>query len=116
MVLLVRLLHGSITVFFLWCIGYIYYAAFTRRRGPLLEVVIGAVVVEGAVVGLNGGECPLGGVHRRYGDERTFFELFVPKRYARHAVPFFAAVTVLGILLALARGKARPPRAPRPAQ
>ena len=103
MVLLIRALHGAISVFFLSCLAYVYYAAITRQRSRRLAVVAGALVVEGVVVYANGGDCPLGPLHKRFGDEKTFFELFVPPHVARHAVPFFAAVAALGGLLVLLR-------------
>ncbi len=103
MILAVRVLHSAFAVFFLSCLGYVYWAAFARRRNRRLAVAAVALVGEGAVVAANGGNCPLGPIHLRYGDERTFFGLFLPPRLARGAVPFFAAVTVLGFLLAAAR-------------
>jgi hypothetical protein len=57
------------------------------------------------VVGLNGGDCPLGAVHKRVVDDRTFFELFLPHRYAKRAVPFFTFVTLVGIALAFRPGR-----------
>ena len=103
MVLLVRLLHGSITVFFTRCIVAIYYSALRRKRGALLYAATGALVVEGAVVMANGGDCPLGGIHRRYGDDRDFFELFMPRRLSKRAVPVLGTVAVCGIMLAFTR-------------
>ena len=100
-VTLVRLLHGAISAFFIACIGCVYYSAVTGRRNRYLFPAIAAVAGEGAVVLANGGKCPLGGAHRRYGDDRDFFELFLPYRLSRHAVPFLGAVTVIGIVLAL---------------
>jgi hypothetical protein len=107
MILAVRAVHSLFTVFFLSCLGYVYYAALTRRRGPLLLGAAGALVIEGAVVAGNGGECPLGPVHRRYGDEKTFFELLLPPAAARAAVPVLAGVALAGIGLALARRPGR---------
>jgi hypothetical protein len=101
MVVLIRLLHGSISLFFIACMGCVFYAAFSRRRPRLLYPAIAALTAEGAVVLANGGKCPLGRVHHRYGDDRDFFELFMPHRFSRHAVPVLTAVTAIGIVLAL---------------
>jgi hypothetical protein len=60
MVLLVRLLHGAFTVFFLSCLAYVYYAAIRGRRDPRFYGALGALALEGAVVFANGGDCPLG--------------------------------------------------------
>jgi hypothetical protein len=103
MVLLVRLLHGALTAFFLTCIGYVYYAALRRRSGLLLWGAIGALTLEGVVVLTNDGDCPLGVVHRRYGDDRDFFELFMPRRLSERAVPVLGTIAVSGVILALTR-------------
>jgi hypothetical protein len=108
MIYVVRGIHSAFALFFMSCLAYIYYAALGRKRSPLLAAAAGALLAEGAVVVINRGDCPLGPVHRRLGDEKTFFELFLPSRLARWAVPFFAAVTAFGFLLAMAR----PPRRP----
>jgi hypothetical protein len=89
MVQLVRLLHGAFTAFFLSCFAYVYYAAIRRRRDPLVYGALGALALEGAVVFANGGDCPLGRVHRRYGDDRDFFEMLMPRRISKRAVRSF---------------------------
>ncbi|MEX1255808.1 MAG: hypothetical protein WEE64_15870 [Dehalococcoidia bacterium] len=103
MIALVRLVHGLISLFFVSCLAFIYYAAATRKRGRLVAAAVAALVAEGAIVSANGGDCPLGTVHRRFGDEKTFFELFLPKRLADGAVPFLGGVAVLGVLLTALR-------------
>ena len=98
-VLLVRLTHGIITAFFLTCIAYVYYAAITDSSSPLRWAAAAVLVVEGTIVTLNGGDCPLGFVHQRAGDEKAFFELFLSKRAAKLAVPLLGAVATTGIAL-----------------
>jgi len=101
MVHLVRLAHGLVSALFLSCLGYVYYCGVTDTRSIWLVLSVIALAGEGAVVALNGGDCPLGFVHQRVGDEKAFFELFLPKRAAKLAVPFLAAVTVVGFGLLL---------------
>jgi hypothetical protein len=60
---------------------------------------IGALCVEGVLVLLSGGNCPLGPLLRKLGDETPFFELFLPPRAAKLAIPILAAVCVLGAVL-----------------
>jgi hypothetical protein len=99
MILLIRTLHGLITVTFLSCIFYIYYSVFTGSRSYLLYLAVGLILIEGLVVSLNKGDCPLGPIHHKYGDDKAFFELLLPKRQAKQAVPFLGLVTLIGILL-----------------
>jgi hypothetical protein len=106
-VVAVRAVHALISLWFIACLGYVYYAGIARRRDRMLAVASGALVAEGVIVGLNGGDCPLGTVHRRYGDEKAFFELVLPKRAAKLAVPVLGGVALAGFALVAAR----PPRA-----
>jgi len=99
MVLIIRFAHGLITAYFLACITYIYYAGFTNQISAWAYVAVASLLLEGLVVGLNHGDCPLGVVHRKFGDQKAFFELFLPKRLAKTAVPVLGMVAGAGILL-----------------
>lgn len=101
MVVLIRSVHGLITVYFLSCIGLIYFFAFTNAHSVLAWVAVASIVVEGVVVSLNHGDCPLGKLHNQFGDQKAFFELFVPSAVAKRAVPFFGLVSAVGILALL---------------
>jgi hypothetical protein len=95
--------HAVIAVVFLASIGFVWWSALTRRRGPLLRPAIVALVGEGTVVALNGGDCPLGGLGERIGDPVPLFELVLPPRVAKRAIPALGAVTALGLALLAAR-------------
>jgi len=99
MIYLVRTLHGIITVFFLSCIIYIYYSGITNQKTTLAYIAVAFIFIEGLVVTLNKGICPLGPLHKMFGDQKTFFELFLPKPVAKKAVPFLGAVAFIGFLL-----------------
>lgn len=98
--------HGLIAVGFLASIGYVWWCALTRRRGRFLRPAIAALVGEGVVVGLNGGDCPLGPLGDRMGDPVPLFELVLPPRAAKQAVPVLGGVTATGIALVAARTRA----------
>ena len=99
-----RAFHALIAAGFLASIGYIWRSAITGRRGPLLRPAVTALAVEGTVVALNHGDCPLGPFGERIGDEVPLFELVLPPRAARLAVPILGAVTAAGLaLLAIRR-------------
>jgi len=96
---IIRSIHGLITAFFISCLGYIYYTGLTNRPDPLAYAACVAILVEGAVVMLNKGNCPLGVIHKNVGDNKTFFELFLPKSVAKQAVPFLGLIALIGFLL-----------------
>jgi hypothetical protein len=90
--------HAAIAVGFLAAIGDVWASALTGRRGPLLRFAVAALVTEGVVVAANGGDCPLGPLQDRMGDPVPLFELVLPPRAARLAVPALGAVTAAGIV------------------
>ena len=69
---------------------------------------------EGLLVVKNRGDCPLGGLQERLGDPIPLFELVLPPRAAKLAVPVLGAIAGAGIAL-LARDARTPPRLPRSA-
>jgi hypothetical protein len=102
-VLASRVAHGLISLLFLFCIAAIYLGAWRGKAGAVTIAALAALGVEGALVLSSGGNCPLGPVLRKLGDETPFFELFMPPRAAKLAVPVLAAVSVLGAVLLAAR-------------
>ena len=103
--------HAVIAAGFTASIAYVWWSAVTRRRGPLLRPAVAALAVEGALVGLNRGDCPLGRLGDRIGDPVPLFELVLSPRAAKLAVPVLGAVTTAGFALLAAR----PPQTPAPA-
>jgi hypothetical protein len=62
-------------------------------------------VGEGVLVAVNGGDCPLGPLGDRIGDPVPLFDLVLPTRAARGAVPALGALTALGLALLATRQK-----------
>ena len=101
-----RVAHAAIAAAFLVAIGYVWWCALTGRRGPLLRPALAALLGEGVLVVANRGDCPLGGLQERVGDPVPLFELVLPQRAARWAVPTLGAVTAGGVALLAVRGGA----------
>ena len=97
--------HAAIAIAFLAAIAHIWWCALTGRRGPGLTAAITGLAAEGAVVAANHGDCPLGALGERIGDPVPLFELVLPKRAARAAVPALGAVAVAGVALLAARSR-----------
>ena len=99
-----RTVHGLIAVAFLACIGYVWWCALSGQRGGvLLRLAITALIIEGVLVITNRGNCPLGPLGERIGDPVPLFELVLPPRQARDAVPALGAITVSGLAILAAR-------------
>ena len=102
-VLALRIGHGLISLVFLACIAAVYVAAWRGMADAVTYAALAALAVEGALVGLSGGNCPLGGLFQRFGDETPFFELLLPARAARAAVPVLGVAAVAGAVLLVVR-------------
>jgi hypothetical protein len=99
MVSLMRTIHGLISFYFVSCIVWIYYSAISNHPNTMAYIAAASLLLEGLVVLLNHGDCPLGAIHHRLGDDKAFFELFLPKLVAKKAVPFLGVIALIGILV-----------------
>lgn len=110
-----RAFHTSIAVVDLAGLGYVWTCAFRKRRGRLLGVSVAALLIEGAALIIGRGNCPLGPLQTKLGDPVPLFELVLPPRAAKAAVPILATISVVGIsVVALQSISAMNPRSCRP--
>jgi hypothetical protein len=94
-----RAAHGLVALGFLAAIVEVWRAALTGRPSRVLRPAALALAAEGAVVAANRGDCPLGPLGERIGDEVPLFELVLHPRAARAAVPVLGAAAFLGIAI-----------------
>ena len=87
--------HAVIAVVELGCLGYLWLCALTGRRDRLLRTAVTVLVGEGVGLVIGRGDCPLGPLQQRVGDPVPLFELVLPPRAAKAAVPALFAVSVL---------------------
>lgn len=92
-----RLVHASWSVAQLACLSYIWLCALTGRRSRPLWASVAFLIVEGAALIVGRGDCPVGPQQAEWGDPVPFFELVLPPRAAKAAVPILAVVSVAGI-------------------
>ena len=99
-VLVLRIFHGLTAAYFIFCLLYLYYSAFVIKFDFVLVIALISLGLEGFVVFiLNNGDCPLIFIQRKVNDPVPFFNLFLPKKLAKKAVPFFLVITLLGLFL-----------------
>jgi hypothetical protein len=95
-------------------LGYVYLSALTRRRDRWLAAYVGLLSAEGLALVIGRGNCPFGPFQRTLGDPVPMFELFLPPRAAKAAIPALTVVTLAGfVALVLRRPTER--RTDRPA-
>jgi hypothetical protein len=107
-----RALHTLIAAAELACLGYVWTCALTRRRDAAFHIAVGVLVAEGVGLVIGRGDCPLGPLQGRLGDPVPLFELVLPPRAAKAAVPVLTGVAITGIALSAAR----PPSAVGPSE
>jgi len=98
-----RVVHASWSVAQLGCLAYIWTSAVTGRRSPRLWAGVAFLCVEGGALLVGRGNCPVGPLQAEWGDPVPFFELVLPPRAAKAAVPVLAAVSLTGIAALLLR-------------
>ena len=74
-----------------------------RRRSPTLWASVALLSAEGAALVVGRGNCPVGRLQTEWGDPVPFFELVLPPRPAKAAVPVLAAISAGGIAALLVR-------------
>ena len=95
--------HAAITFGFLAAIGHVWWCALTGRRDRWLRAAVAALLVEGAVVAVNHGDCPLGPLQDRLHDPVPLFELVLTPAAARRAVPVLGITASLGMAVLASR-------------
>lgn len=105
---LFRLAHAAVAVVELWALGWVWGCAVTRRRGRALAIAVGLLVAEGVALVIGRGNCPLGPLQRRLGDPVPLFELVLPPRAAKAAIPTLFGVAIAGLVGLVLRPPARP--------
>ncbi len=96
MIWVLRLTHGLIAFLLMASIGVIYYSAASHTHGIWLLLATVALLTEGIVVALNKGNCPFSHLSAKYGDTKTFFELFLPKPIARQMFKINGVMVAVG--------------------
>ena len=89
-----RLVHASWSVAQLSCLAYIWACAARRRRDRKLWASVTFLLVEGGALVVGRGNCPVGPLQSEWGDPVPFFELLLPPRAAKAAIPILAAVSI----------------------
>ncbi len=97
----VKVLHSALVFVMAAAAVTILVDGLTGRRDVWLALSLAVVGVEAVVYAVNGLRCPLTKLARRLGDATGhdwLFERLLPEPYVLRVAPFFAWVTLLGLL------------------
>ncbi|MBC8152608.1 MAG: hypothetical protein H7Z72_06830 [Bacteroidetes bacterium] len=100
----IKLTHTAIWAIFVAVIVYVLYCGLANRITSYTWIAIGSVIVEGLVLLVFGGRCPLTIMARNYSDsDRDNFDIFLPNWLARHNQLIFSTVYVVGLMVVACR-------------
>jgi hypothetical protein len=84
-------------------LGYLWLSAAKRRRDRLLAASGALLLAEGAALIVGRGNCPFGGFQRTLGDPVPMFELVLPPRAAKAAIPLLTLISLAGFAALISR-------------
>lgn len=96
----VKIVHTVAWTVLVGCIAGIPWASWHGQH-RMAAILSGVVLLEVAVLLINGWRCPLTLVAERYTDDRRDnFDIYLPEWLARHNKTIFGVAYVLGVLYA----------------
>lgn len=99
---LIRLLHTIIWLFMVAIIIFIVWSGVTGNINAYSWIAVGIVILEGAVLMLFKGSCPLTVVARKYsGSKKYNFDIYLPEWLAKYNKQIFTTIFLLGLTLML---------------
>ena len=92
----IKIIHTIIWLFFNVVIFYLLYAVVINRIDKFVWIAIGLIVMEGLVLLLFKGICPLTIVANRYSDStKDNFDIYLPNWLARYNKLIYTIIVVL---------------------
>jgi len=97
---LIKIIHTLIWVFFNVVIGYLLYAVIFDKIDSWVWIGLGLIFIEGLVLLLFKMKCPLTIVARKYSDStKDNFDIYLPNWLARYNKEIYT--TILMVILAI---------------
>jgi hypothetical protein len=78
-------------------LAHIWTSAILRRRDGPVWASVTFLLVQGIFLVIGRGNCPFGPFQRRLGDPVPMFELVMPPRVAKAAIPVLFVISLAGI-------------------
>lgn len=100
----IKVFHTIIWAVMAFACVYVLYAGITRTMNQVVWFSIGLIIIEGIVLLLNRGTCPLTPMARRYTQERSEnFDIYLPVWLAKYNKQIFTTIFLVGMVLLLLR-------------
>jgi hypothetical protein len=100
----IKIAHTLIWLFYVFIIGYILYAGVYNKISLYLFIAIGFVFLEGIILMIFKGKCPLTVLGYNYTEKHEEgFDIFLPKWLAKYNKAIFGTIFIIGLLIAIYR-------------
>ncbi len=101
---IIKLIHTIIWMFFNGVIGYLFYAAITNKIDKWIWICIGLVLLEGLVLLIFKGLCPITVIATKYADSgKENFDIFLPNWLAKYNKLIYTSLFLVAITILLFR-------------
>jgi hypothetical protein len=98
--IIVKLVHTIIWVFFNLVLAYMFYAVITDQVDSWFWIGVGLIGLECAVLVMNKWTCPLSPIARNYTDsQKDNFDIYIPNWLAKHNKLIYTILFVLVMLI-----------------
>ena len=106
--MIIRLIHSIIWMFFNLVIFYLFYAVIVNRIDVRVWICVGLIVLEGLVLLLFKRTCPVTLIARKYSDStKDNFDIYLPNWLAKYNKIIYTSLFVVVLILILFRLKAQ---------
>jgi hypothetical protein len=100
--ILVKALHTLIWAVLATVVLFVLWSGINAHSSIYSWLAVVAVLIEGAVLMIFGGSCPLTRLARRYSDSgKDNFDIYLPNWLAKHNKLIFGSIFLLGLVLML---------------
>lgn len=102
--LLIKVVHTVVWVFYNVVIFYLLYAVLTDRIDKWVWICLGLIALEGLVLLVFNKMCPITVVARRYSDSNLDnFDIFLPNWLARHNKAIYTSIVLISVFILIYR-------------
>jgi len=102
--ILIKLLHSLVWLFFNVVLAYLFYAVITNRIDKWVWLGLGCFLAEGLVLLLFRNFCPLTLVARKYSDSaKDNFDIYLPEWLAKYNKKIYTSLLGIVVLVLLFR-------------
>lgn len=98
--ILVKLLHTAIWLFFNVVIFYLLYAVIANKIDKWVWICIGLIVMEGIVLLVFKTVCPVTLVARKYSNStKPNFDIYLPNWLAKYNKPIYSTIVLIALVI-----------------